>query len=165
LIELGRDLAALCRTLPYSVSDHLKTQFSELRSEASDIIRTEGGDPLSLIGAKTFQRKIVLWLGRRARTPLFEAAGFWLGNLHEKVNHPSWFFPGMNPLPLSKSARVGGWRFSEKWFSGSGFAAAGDARRCSGFVSIAIADNAIAARPAAAKPGAGSTGRPTAAIS
>jgi hypothetical protein len=68
----------------------------------------------------------------------------------------------MNPLPLSKSARVGGWRSSEKWFSGSGFAAAGDARRCSGFVSIAIADNAIAARPAAAKPGAGSTGRPTA---
>src|SRR5206468_11182892 len=40
-----------------------------------------------------------------------------------------------------------------------------DARRCSGFVHIAIADNAIAARRAALKPGAGSTGRPTAAIS
>ena len=52
----------------------------------------------------------------------------------------------------------------EKWFSGSAFAAARDARRCSGFVSIAIADNAIAARRAAPKPGAGSTGRPTAAI-
>jgi hypothetical protein len=26
-----------------------------------------------------------LWLGRRQRTPLLEAAGFWLGNLHEKV--------------------------------------------------------------------------------
>ena len=53
----------------------------------------------------------------------------------------------------------------EKWFSGSGFAAARDARRCSGFVHIAIADSAIAARLAARKPGAGSTGRPTAAIS
>ena len=53
----------------------------------------------------------------------------------------------------------------EKWFSGSGFAAARDARRCSGFVHIATADNATAARLAAAKPGAGSTGRPTAAIS
>ena len=53
----------------------------------------------------------------------------------------------------------------EKWFSGSGFAAARDARRCSGFAHIATADNAIAVRRAAAKPGAGSTGRPTAAIS
>ena len=53
----------------------------------------------------------------------------------------------------------------EKWFSGCAFAAARDARRCSGFVHIAIADNAIAARRAAPKPGAGSTGRPTAAIS
>ena len=70
----------------------------------------------------------------------------------------------MNLLPLSKSACVGGWRFREKWFSGSGFAAARDARRRSGFVPIAIAANAIAARRAAAKPGAGSTGRPTAAI-
>ena len=53
----------------------------------------------------------------------------------------------------------------EKGFSGSAFAAARDARRCSGFVPIAIADNAIAARSAAPKPGAGSTGRPTAVIS
>ena len=53
----------------------------------------------------------------------------------------------------------------EKWFCGSAFAVARDARRCSGFVRIAIADNAIAARRAAPKPGAGSTGRPTAAIS
>ncbi|MCZ2078129.1 MAG: hypothetical protein LC130_24385 [Bryobacterales bacterium] len=66
---------------------------------------------------------------------------------------------------MSKSACVGGWRFTEKWFSGSAFAAARDARRCSGFVPIAIADNATAARRAAAKHGASSTGRPTAAIS
>ena len=52
-----------------------------------------------------------------------------------------------------------------KWFSGSAFAAARDARRCSGFVHIAIADNAIAARRAAAKPGADNTGQPTAVIS
>lgn len=73
--------------------------------------------------------------------------------------------PWHEPLPLSKSAYVGGWRFMEKWFSGSAFAAARDARRCSGFVGIAIADNAIAARRAAPKPGVGSTGRPTTAIS
>jgi len=53
----------------------------------------------------------------------------------------------------------------EKWFSGSAFAAARGARRRSGFVHIVIVVNAIAARRAAAKPGAGSTGRPTAAIS
>jgi hypothetical protein len=53
----------------------------------------------------------------------------------------------------------------EKWFFGSGFAAARDARRCSGFVFSAIVGNAIAARHAGPKPGAGSTGRPTAAIS
>ena len=53
----------------------------------------------------------------------------------------------------------------EKWFSGSAFAAAKDARRCSGFAPIAIADNATAARRAAPKRGAGSTGRLTAAIS
>jgi len=53
----------------------------------------------------------------------------------------------------------------EKWFSGSAFAAARDARRCSGFAPIAIAGNAIAARSAAPKPGVGSTGRPIAATS
>ena len=73
--------------------------------------------------------------------------------------------PWHEPLPLSKSACVGGWRFMEKWFSGSAFAAARDARRCSGFVRTAIADSAIAARLAAPKPGASNTGLPTAAIS
>lgn len=73
--------------------------------------------------------------------------------------------PWHEPLPLSKSACMGGWRFMESWFSGSAFAVARDARHCSGFVHIAIAANAIAARRAAAKPGAGSTGRPTVAIS
>ena len=53
----------------------------------------------------------------------------------------------------------------EKSFSGSAFAAARDARRCSGFAHIATADNAIAALRAAPKPGVGSTGRPTAVIS
>ena len=73
--------------------------------------------------------------------------------------------PWHEPLPLSKSACMGGWWFKEKSFSGSAFAAARDAGQCSGFVPIAIADNAIAARRAARKPGTGSTGRPTAAIS
>ena len=53
----------------------------------------------------------------------------------------------------------------EKWFSGSGFVAARDARRCSGFVRTAIADSAIAARLAAPKPGASNAAPPTAATS
>ena len=53
----------------------------------------------------------------------------------------------------------------EKWFSGSVFAAARDARRCSGFVRIAIAASAIAARLAARKLGVSNTVLPTAAIS
>jgi len=50
----------------------------------------------------------------------------------------------------------------EKWFSGSEFAAARDARRCSGFVSIAIGGSAIAARRAARLPGASNAVPPTA---
>lgn len=53
----------------------------------------------------------------------------------------------------------------EKWFSGSAFAAARDARRCSGFVHIAIAGSAIAVRLAARKPGASSAVPPTAGTS
>jgi len=53
----------------------------------------------------------------------------------------------------------------EKWFSGREFVAARDARRHFGFVPIAIADNAIAARRAAPQPGADSTVLPTTAIS
>jgi hypothetical protein len=53
----------------------------------------------------------------------------------------------------------------EKWFSGSAFAAARDARRCSGFVHIAIADKVIAARRAAQKRGASNAALPTAGTS
>ena len=42
----------------------------------------------------------------------------------------------------------------QKWFSGSEFVAARDARRCSGFAHTATAGSAIAARLAAAKLGA-----------
>lgn len=53
----------------------------------------------------------------------------------------------------------------KKWFSGSDFVAARDARRCSGFVRAAIAGNAIAARLAAPKHGAGNAVPPTAGTS
>jgi hypothetical protein len=56
---------------------------------------------------------------------------------------------------------VGGWRFVEKWFSGRGFVAARDARRCSGFARTAIAGSAIAARLAARKLDAGNAVPPT----
>ena len=52
-----------------------------------------------------------------------------------------------------------------KWFSGSGFVAARDARRCSGFVRTAIAGSAIAARLAARKHGASNAVPPTAGTS
>ncbi len=53
----------------------------------------------------------------------------------------------------------------EKWFSGCGFVAARDARRCSGFVRTATADSAIAVRLVAPKPGSGNTARLTAGTS
>jgi len=56
---------------------------------------------------------------------------------------------------------VGGWRFTEKWFSGREFVAAGDARRHSGFVRTVIAGSAIAVPRAAPRPDAGNTALPT----
>jgi hypothetical protein len=53
----------------------------------------------------------------------------------------------------------------EKWFSGRGFVAARDARRCSGFVRTVIAASAIAARLAARKLGVSNAVLPTAATS
>jgi hypothetical protein len=52
----------------------------------------------------------------------------------------------------------------QKWFSGRGFVASRDARRCSGFARTATADRAIAVRLAAPKPGAGNAALPTTAI-
>jgi hypothetical protein len=49
-----------------------------------------------------------------------------------------------------------------KWFSGSGFAAAVIATRCSGSVLTAIADTAIAAPLAALNPASGNDAAPTA---
>ena len=52
-------------------------------------------------------------------TPPLEAAGFWLG-LPEKATR---VYRGMKRCHCQKSACVGGWRFLQKRFSGSGFAA------------------------------------------
>jgi len=60
---------------------------------------------------------------------------------------------------------MGGWRFMEKWFSGRGFVAARDARRCSGFARTATAGSAIAARLAARKLDASNAALPTGATS
>jgi hypothetical protein len=49
----------------------------------------------------------------------------------------------------------------EKWFSGSAFAAARGARRCSGFARTAIEGSATAARLAARKTGANNAVPPT----
>jgi len=69
--------------------------------------------------------------------------------------------PWHEPLPLSRPACESGWRFMPKWFCGSEFVAASDARRCSGSARAAIAGSAIRARLAARKPGRGSIVRPT----
>jgi len=53
----------------------------------------------------------------------------------------------------------------EKWFSGREFVAARDAKRRSGFVRTAIAENAIAVRLAARKLDTGNAALPTAATS
>ena len=66
---------------------------------------------------------------------------------------------------MSKPTGVGGWRFSKKWFSGSGFAAVSGARRCSGFVRTATEDSAIAAPSAAPTPGGSNAVLPTVATS
>src|SRR5215467_9428940 len=72
--------------------------------------------------------------------------------------------PSHEPLLLSKAAPMGGWRFMEKWFSGRGFVAARDARRCSGFARTATGDKATAVRRAAPKRGADNAALPIAAI-
>jgi hypothetical protein len=130
----------------------------------SDIICAEGAIVRQSSASKHFSKKLYCGLEGGRRTPPFEQRGS--GSATFVRRSPlKLVLPWHEPLPLSKSACVGGWRFMEKWFSGSAFAAAQDARRCSGFVRIAIADNAIAARRAAPKRGAGNTGRLTTAIS
>ena len=56
-------------------------------------------------------------------------------------------------LPLSSPVCGLAWRFLAKSFSGSGFAVAVDARRCSGSVSTAIAGSAIVVPPVVTKRG------------
>jgi len=68
-------------------------------------------------------------------------------------------------LPDVQSRLRRAWRFPAKWFSGRGFVAAGDARRCSGSASIVIVASGIAARVAALQPGSGNVARLTAATS
>ena len=73
--------------------------------------------------------------------------------------------PWNEPLPLSKAACGGGWRFTEKWCSGLKFVAARDAKRHFGSVRTAIADSAIAVWLAAPKFDAANTAQLTAATS
>jgi hypothetical protein len=69
------------------------------------------------------------------------------------------------PQPLSKAAFKNGWRFTEKLFSGSGFAATLIAGRYFGFAFAAIAGSSTARLNAAAMHGGGSIGQPTGVIS
>ena len=66
-------------------------------------------DHPSIIIAKTFPRKLVLWLGRRQRTRCPKQRGS--GSATFMRRSPSKLvLPWHEPLPLSKSACVGGWR-------------------------------------------------------
>jgi hypothetical protein len=130
----------------------------------SDIIRAEGAIIRQSLASKTFQRKIVLWLGKAVKNPAVGSSGV-LAWQPSCEGQPSKLVPPSHePLLLSKAASVGQWRFMEKWFSGRGFVAARDVRRCSGFARTATADRAIAVRLAARKLGAGNAALPTAAI-
>ena len=82
-----------------------------------------------------------------------------------KRRQPELVLPWHEPQPLSKAACKRGWRFTEKLFSGRGFAATRIAGRCFGFACAAIAGSGIAAQSAAAKRGAGNIAQPTGVIS
>ena len=131
---------------------------------AGDIIRAEGAIICQSSASKHSSENLYCGLEGGRRTPPFEQRGS--GSATFMRRPPSKLvLPWHEPLPLSKSACMGGWRFVEKWFSGSAFAAARDARRCSGFARTAIAGSAIAARLAARKRDASNAAPPTAVTS
>jgi len=66
-------------------------------------------------------------------------------------------------LPLSSPVSGLAWRFMAKLLSGSGFAVAAVARRCSGSVGTVIAGSVTVVPPAVTKPGCGRGAVPTAA--
>jgi hypothetical protein len=68
-------------------------------------------------------------------------------------------------LPLSSLRLRRAWRFTAKWFCGSGFASAMAVMLFSGSVSTVTADSVIAVLPAALPPESSSGDAPTAAIS
>ena len=127
------------------------------------MIRAEGAILRQSSASKRFNWKIVLWALEGGKEPRrSKQRGSGLATFMRRT--PSKLvLPSHEPLPLSKAASVGGWRFMQKWFSGRGFVAARDARRCSGFARTAIAGSAIAARLAARKLDAGNAVPPTAA--
>ena len=100
------------------------------------------------------------------KNPAVEAAGFFLGSLHAKAKATQELvLPWHEPQPLSKAACKRRWRFTEKLFSGRGFAATRIAGRCFGFACVAIAGSGTAGRSAAARRGAGNSVRRTGGIS
>jgi hypothetical protein len=100
------------------------------------------------------------------RTPLFQAAGFFVGSLHAKSEgNPELTLPWHEPQPLSKAACKNGWRFTGKLYSGFGFAIILAAGRCSGSVRAAIAGSVTAVRSAGASHVSGNSGQPIGGIS
>ena len=98
--------------------------------------------------------------------PAVEAAGFFVGSLHAKSEgNPELLQPWHEPAPLSKAACNRGWRFTEKLFSGRGFAATRIAGRCFGFARAATAGNSTARLSVVAMCGASSVEQPTGDIS
>jgi hypothetical protein len=81
-----------------------------------------------------------------------------------RSHHKAGFNLPRNRCPV-QPAGEDGWRFTAKCRSARGFARAAVAMRCSGFVPIAIADTAIAARRAAPRRGSSSAVAPTAGTS
>ncbi|MGA7886272.1 MAG: hypothetical protein WCA44_11060 [Acidobacteriaceae bacterium] len=100
------------------------------------------------------------------KNPAVEAAGFFAGSLHAKKKATSELvLPWHEPLRLSKAVCKRRWRFTEKLFSGSGFATTRIAGRCSGSASAAIAGSGTAAQSVGDRGGAGNIAQLTGVIS
>jgi hypothetical protein len=124
-----------------------------------DVIRAEGAIIRQSSASKHFSKNLYCGFGRAVENPAVGSSGSGLATFIGR--RPSKLVsPWHEPLPLSKSAYVGGWWFVEKWFSGREFVA----EQRSGFLRTAIADRAIAVQVAARKLDASNAALPTAAI-
>jgi len=96
------------------------------------------------------------------RTPLLEAAGFWLGNLQEKATIKAGFYPDMN---CCHCQRPPVWADGGSGAPAASLSQPGMPSDVLDLFALQIADSAFEVRLAAPKLGVGSDALPTAATS